>query len=99
MSTYFWTICPLLTTIFKLANRQVMGVSNQGGPDAALIGSAEEDEEPECRHDEAEDGDEHHPAQRVFRRDAGRCHQDPHQTPEHLKGHTGEGGGERQFLW
>lgn len=37
----------------------------QGGPDAALIASAEEDEEPEGRHYEAEDRHEHHPAQRV----------------------------------
>lgn len=43
-----------------------MGVSNQRGPDAALIGSTEEDEEPERRQYKAEDGHEHHPAQRVI---------------------------------
>lgn len=73
----------------------MVGVSNQRGPDAALIGSTEKDEEPECRHDEAEDGDEHHPAQRVGWDDTSRCHQDPHQTPEHLQGHSGEGGRQR----
>lgn len=70
-----------------------MGVSNQGRPDAALIGSAEEDEEPECRPYKAEDGHEHHPAQRVVGKDPSGCHQDPHQTSENLQGHTGERGG------
>ncbi len=67
-----------------------MGVSNQRGPDAALIGSAQEDEEPECRHHEAEDGHEHHPAQRVVWKDVSWRHQDPNQTSKHLQGHTQE---------
>lgn len=70
-------------------------MSNQGGPDAAPVGSAEEEEEPERRHHEAEHGHEHHPAQRVVWNYAGRRHQDPHQTSENLQGHTGEA---KQFL-
>ena len=62
-----------------------MVVSHQGGPHAALVASAEEDEEPERRPHEAEDGHEHHPAQRVVWHDASRSHQDPDQTSEHLQ--------------
>lgn len=65
LAIYLFTV----NHLSKLANQQVMGVSNQGGPDAALIGSADENEEPECRQYEAEDGHEHHPAQRVDRLD------------------------------
>lgn len=67
-------------------------MSHQGGPDATLIGSAEEDEEPECGQYEAEDGHKHHPAQRVVHEDAGRCHQDPHQASKHLQGRGDKGG-------
>ena len=75
----------------------MVGVSNQGGPDAALIGSAEEDEEPECCHYEAEDRHEHHPAQGVGKLDElARCHQHPHQTPEHLQGAEREVRGKRK---
>lgn len=61
-------------------------MSHQRGPDAGLIGSAEEDEEPDCCEYEAEDGHEHHPAQRVVWEDFGRGHQDPHQASKHLQG-------------
>lgn len=64
-------------------HRQEVITHIQGGPDATLIGSTEEDEEEERRHYEAEDGHEHHPAQRVFRLDMSRCHQGPHQTSKH----------------
>lgn len=68
-------------------------MSNQGGPDAFLIASAEEDEEQDCRPYEAEDGHEHHPSQRVAWKDPSRCHQDPYQTSENLQGHMEEGRG------
>lgn len=44
-----------------------------------------EDDHPEESHDEAEDRDKHHPAQRHRGVHAGRRHQDPHQTTEHLQ--------------
>lgn len=68
-----------------------MDMSNQGRPDASLIASTEEDEEPERRPYEAEDGHEHHPAQRVGRKDSSGCHQDPHQTSENLQEPHGGG--------
>lgn len=49
-------------------------------PDATLISSTKEDEEPECGHDKAEDGHKHDPAQRVWWVHARRGHQDPHQA-------------------
>lgn len=55
----------------------------QNGPDAALIRSTEEDEEPECGEHEAEDGHEHDPAQRIVRKDSSGGHQDPDQTSKH----------------
>lgn len=64
-------------------------MTNQGRPDAALICAAQEDEEPERCCDKAEDGHEHHPAQRVHRYDEGGRHQDPHQTSEDLRGSQG----------
>lgn len=44
-----------------------------------------EDDHPEEGQDEAEDRDEHHPAQRVRWVHVGGRHQDPHQTAEHLQ--------------
>lgn len=44
-----------------------------------------EDRHPEEGHDEAEDRDEHHPAQRVLWEHMGRSHQDPNQTTKYLQ--------------
>ncbi len=54
--------------------------------------SSSEDDHPEESHDEAEDGDKHHPAQRVLWLHMGRRHQDPHQTTKHLQRRGGAGG-------
>lgn len=48
------------------------------------------DDHPDEGHDEAEDGDKHHPSQRVLWGHIGRCHQNPNQTTEHLQGSSRE---------
>lgn len=65
-------------------DHEVIAVSYQGRPDGSLIGSDEEAEEPNCCKHEAENGDKHHPAQRVVRIDPSRCNQDPNQTSKNL---------------
>lgn len=52
---------------------------------AVLVTSSDEDDHPEESHDEAEDGDKHHPAQRVRWIHVGRRHQDPNQPTKHLQ--------------
>lgn len=67
-----------------------------GGPGGAvLVASSHEDDHPEEGHDEAEDGDKHHPSQGVGRAHVGGRHQDPHQTAEHLK-HASHSSPEKQ---
>lgn len=52
---------------------------------AVLMTPCTEDDHPEEGHDEAEDRDEHHPAQGVWWEHVCWRHQDPHQTTKHLQ--------------
>lgn len=61
------------------------GSYGSGPARAVPVAPSHEDDHPDEGHDEAEDGDEHHPSQRVGRGHVGGRHQDPHQTAEHLK--------------
>lgn len=56
----------------------------QARPHTALVSSAEENEEPQRGEDEAEDGDAHHPTQRIRRIHSSGSHQTPRQTTENL---------------
>lgn len=67
-------------------------VSNHSRPDAALIATADEDEEPQSRSDKAEDRYKHHPAQRVGRFHSSRRHEDPNQTSDDLPSQTEQSG-------
>lgn len=60
--------------------------SHGGGPEGAVVvASTHEDDHPEEGHDEAEDGDKHHPSHGVGWAHVGGGHQGPHQTTKHLK--------------
>lgn len=50
---------------------------------AVLMTSSSKDDHPQEGHDETEDRDKHHPAQRVGWEHVGRGNQDPHQTTKH----------------
>lgn len=45
-----------------------------------------EDDHPHQGHDEAEDGDKHHPGHWVVWKNVLGSHQDPHQAAKHLQG-------------
>ena len=63
-------------------------VCYQSGPVAALVAPTDEDKQPDCGHDEAEERHEHHIACRVAHHCSG-GQQAPHKTPKHLpKTHT-----------
>lgn len=52
---------------------------------AVLMTPSREDRHTEEGHNEAEDRDKHHPAQRVWWVHMGRSHQDPNQTTKNLQ--------------
>lgn len=61
--------------------------SYHGSPGGAAPVTAEpKDDHPHQGHDEAEDGDKHHPGKWVVWHNVFGRHQDPHQTAEHLHG-------------
>ncbi len=80
-------ILSLILICFSLSLSLSLSVRSYSSSPArvVLMTSSSEDDHPEEGHDETEDGDKHHPAQRVRWVHMGRSHQDPYQTTKDLQ--------------